>query len=271
MTLLKTVLLTVSITGGLVHSAHAQNNQENSQESSQEKGLTIAQEADKRDLGFGDITADLQMILRDQYGGESTRVMRNKTLEQKSDGDKSLIVFDSPKDVKGTAFLSFTHKADSDDQWLFLPALKRVKRIASSNKSGPFMGSEFAFEDISSQEVEKYSYTYLKNETTEGRDYFVVERDPVDPKSGYSRQVVWLDTAEYRVWKVDSYDRKGDLLKTLTVSNYQQYIGQYWRADTWKMVNHQTGKSTTLNFNNYKFGNGFTDRDFSKNSLARAK
>ena len=267
MTLLKTVLLTVSITGGLVHSAHAKNNQE----SSQEKGLTIAQEADKRDLGFGDITADLQMILRDQYGGESTRVMRNKTLEQKSDGDKSLIVFDSPKDVKGTAFLSFTHKADSDDQWLFLPALKRVKRIASSNKSGPFMGSEFAFEDISSQEVEKYSYTYLKNETTEGRDYFVVERDPVDPKSGYSRQVVWLDTAEYRVWKVDSYDRKGDLLKTLTVSNYQQYIGQYWRADTWKMVNHQTGKSTTLNFNNYKFGNGFTDRDFSKNSLARAK
>ena len=271
MTLLKTVLLTVSITGGLVHSAHAQNNQENSQESSQEKGLTIAQEADKRDLGFGDITADLQMILRDQYGGESTRVMRNKTLEQKSDGDKSLIVFDSPKDVKGTAFLSFTHKADSDDQWLFLPALKRVKRIASSNKSGPFMGSEFAFEDISSQEVEKYSYTYLKNETKEGRDYFVVERDPVDPKSGYSRQVVWLDTTEYRVWKVDSYDRKGDLLKTLTVSNYQQYIGQYWRADTWKMVNHQTGKSTTLNFNNYKFGNGFTDRDFSKNSLARAK
>jgi len=236
-----------------------------------EKGLAIAIEADKRDIGFGDSSVSMEMILRNQYGEETKRSMRNKTLEQQNDGDKALIIFDNPRDVKGTAFLSFTHKSKADDQWLYLPALKRVKRIASSNKSGPFMGSEFAFEDISSQEVEKYTYEYLRNEQLNGQDHFVIERDPVDPKSGYSKQIAWLDTQEYRVSKVDFYDRKGDMLKTLTVSDYQQYLGKYWRANTWEMINHQTGKATVLNFDQYVFNNQFKDRDFNKNSLARAK
>jgi len=237
----------------------------------EQKGLEIAIEADRRDEGFGDVKSDLKMVLRNKHGEESIRIMRNKTLEQDNDGDKALITFDNPRDVKGTSFLSFTHKQGSDDQWLYLPALKRVKRIASSNKSGPFMGSEFAFEDISSQEVEKYTYKYIKEETFDGRDHFVIERDPVDVKSGYSKQVVWLDKAEYRPWKIDFYDRKGDLLKTLTMSGYKQYLDKFWRADLWAMQNHQTGKSTELRFDNWQFGNNFTDKDFTKNSLKRAR
>ncbi len=243
----------------------------NTHTTAETKGLAIATEADRRDLGFGDLASSLTMTLRNKYGEESIRRMRNKTLEQDDDGDKSLIVFDNPRDVKGTAFLSFTHKSGSDDQWLYLPALKRVKRIASSNKSGPFMGSEFAYEDISSQEVEKYTYKYLRDESFDGRDHFVLERDPVDPKSGYSYQRVWIDSQEYRAWKIDYYDRKGDLLKTLTLKDYKQYLGQYWRADNWHMVNHQTGKSTELQYGDWIFRNGYRDRDFTKNSLARVK
>ena len=264
----QTILAISVITGSLLLSAYSVSAQA---QSTQDKGLAIAIEADKRDTGFGDSTVDMEMVLRNQYGEETKRVMRNKTLEQDNDGDKALIVFDNPRDVKGTAFLSFTHKEGSDDQWLYLPALKRVKRIASSNKSGPFMGSEFAFEDISSQEVEKYSYNYLRDEVIDGESHFVIERDPVDPKSGYSKQIAWLDSKEYRVKKVDFYDRKGDLLKTLTVSGYNQYLSKYWRANTWEMTNHQTGKATVLNFEKYHFNNGFKDRDFNKNSLARAK
>ncbi len=240
-------------------------------EQSQQRGLQIATEADQRDQGFGDSAVSLEMVLKNKHGDETTRVMRNKTLEQDNNGDKALIIFDTPRDVKGTAFLSHTHKARSDDQWLFLPALKRVKRIASSNKSGPFMGSEFAFEDIASQEVEKYTYDYLRDETLNEVDTFVIERDPVDPKSGYTRQVVWMDKGEYRVMKIDFYDRKNDLLKTLKVSDYHQYLDKFWRANKWEMVNHQTGKSTILTFSDYQFGNGFRSRDFNKTSLARAK
>ena len=97
----------------------------------EEKGLQIAQEGDQRDKGFGDFTADMQMSLKNKQGQESQRKIRIKTLEVEGDGDKSLSIFDTPRDVKGTAFLNFTHKEGDDDQWLYLPALKRVKRISS--------------------------------------------------------------------------------------------------------------------------------------------
>lgn len=240
-------------------------------ETPEEKGRAIAVEADARDTGFGDSTADLVMILKNRHGQESTRRIRNRTLEVSGDGDKSLVIFDRPADIKGTAMLTFTHKVGHDDQWLYLPALKRVKRISSANKSGSFMGSEFAYEDLASQEVEKYTDRWLRDEEYGGQSCFVIERDPVDPRSGYTRQVVWIDQSEYRTLKIDYYDRKNALLKTLTYHGYQQYLGQYWRADEMVMVNHQTGKSSRLMFENYKFRTGLQDKDFTKNSLKRAR
>ena len=153
----------------------------------EEKGHEVAVEADRRDQGWKDQKADLLMILRNRHGQQSVRELRNRSLEVADDGDKLLVIFDRPRDVKGTAFLTFTHKAGQDDQWLFLPALKR---ISSNNKSGPFMGSAFAYEDLTSQEVEKHTYKHLRDETVENLDCFVVERTPVDPKSGYTKQIV---------------------------------------------------------------------------------
>jgi len=237
----------------------------------EEKGLEIAKEANFRDDGFEDFTAILEMTLRNKQGEESVRVIRNQTLEVPGDGDKSLIIFENPTVVKGTAFLSFTHKVENDDQWLFLPALKRVKRISSSNKSGSFMGSEFAYEDITSQEVEKYTYLWLRDEDDEGKPAFVVELVPVDPNSGYTRQVVWYDQQEYIPVKVDYYDRKNDLIKTLRFHGYRQYARKHWRADRMVMVNHQTGKETLLNWKEYQFKTGLSDNDFNENSLKRAR
>jgi len=241
-------------------------------ETAEEKGLAIAIAADRRDTGFSDHTAEMLMTLRNKHGKESKRKIRIKTLEVENDGDKSLSVFDTPRDVKGTAFLTFSHKVGDDDQWLYLPALKRVKRISSRNKSGSFMGSEFAYEDIASQEVEKYTYKYLRDETLNGIDCFVGESYPVDKKnSGYTRLVSWRDKDEYRLWKVEYYDRKSARLKTLTFKNYQQYLGRYWRASEMNMVNHQNGKSTQLLWSKYQFKTGLTDQDFNKNSLKRIR
>ena len=237
----------------------------------EQKGLDISMEAKKRDLGWQDSTADMQMLLRNKQGQESIREIKMKSLEVANDGDKSLTIFNKPRDVKGTAFLSFSHPVDADDQWLFLPALKRVKRISSRNKSGPFMGSEFAFEDLSSFEVEKYTYKYLGVEEVRGLTNFKVEQYPVDENSGYTRRIVWLDTLEYRINKIDFYDRKDSLLKTLTFSSYKQYLAKHWRADKQEMINHQNGKSTELKWSNYNFKTGLTDSDFNRNSLKRAR
>jgi len=241
-------------------------------ETMEEKGLSVALEADARDSGFGDYTASMTMILRNKQGKESTRQIRNKTLEVVNDGDKSLSIFDTPKDVRGTAFLSFSHKQGDDEQWLYLPALKRVKRINSRNKSGSFMGSEFAYEDIASQEVEKYTYKHLREEDYNGQLCFVGESYPVDKKnSGYTKRISWVDKAEYRIQKVEFYDRKNSLLKTLIVSDYHQYLDRYWRADSMEMKNHQTGKSTRLLWTDYSFRTGLSDKDFNSTSLKRIR
>ncbi len=240
-------------------------------QSAAEKGLAIAIEANQRDKGWQTITSDMTMILRNRNGEESVRTLRIQTLEVPDDGDKSLTIFDEPKDVRGTALLTYSHKSEPDDQWLYLPALKRVKRIASSNKSGPFMGSEFAFEDMSSQEVEKYSYNYLRDEPCGPLVCFVVERFPKDENSGYTKQVAWIDQNEYVMRKVEFYDRKQSLLKTLTVDGYQQYLGRYWRPEKSEMINHQTGKSTDLIIKNYQFRVPLDENDFTQNSLKRSR
>jgi outer membrane lipoprotein-sorting protein len=237
----------------------------------EELGLQISTEVDQRDMGWIDSTADMLMLLRNEHGQESVREIKIKSLEQQADGDKSLTVFNKPRDVKGTAFLSFSHADRADDQWLYLPALKRVKRISSKNKSGPFMGSEFSFEDFSSFEVDKYTYKYLGDESSNGLEAYKVEQFPVDENSGYTRRIVWVDKQEFLIQKVDFYDRKNSLLKTLSYLDYQQYQGKYWRAASMQMVNHQTGKSTELKWDNYIFQTGLKDSDFNRNSLKRAR
>ena len=214
------------------------------------EGKKIAIEADKRDNGWGDNKSKSKMILKNKHGQESVRILRRNVLEvnEKGLGDKSIVVFDSPNDIKGTALLSHTKILKPDDQWLFLPAVKRVKRISSSNKSGPFVGSEFAYEDLLSQEVDKFEYKFIRKERCGDLNCFVVERYPLYENSGYSKQVIWWDSEEYRPQKIDFYDRKNSLLKTLTYLNYKKYLDKYWRADLFKMVNHQNGKSTDIIF-----------------------
>ena len=240
-------------------------------ETPEEKGLAIMTEAKKRTQGFEDFKNKSVMTLTDRNGNTSRRFMRSMNMEVENDGDKNLIIFDQPLDVKGTALLTYTHRTEDDDQWLYLPALKRVKRISSSNKSGPFMGSEFAYEDITSEEVEKYTYKYLRNEKYNDLDCFVVERYPVDKRSGYSKQVIWLDTKDYNPRKTQYFDRKGQLLKVLELKKYNLYIGTIWKPGLLHMVNKVNGKESTLEFLEYEFRTKLKDRDFDKNSLKRAR
>lgn len=232
-----------------------------------EKGQEIARQADQHNVGWKDISADLQMELRNAYGAVSTRELAVQFFEVHADGDKSLVRFLSPADVRGTTLLTHAHSLTSDDQWQFFPSLRRVKRIASENKSGPFMGSEFAYEDMASWELDKYQYQYLGDEIVDGLDAYKLEMTPAYPRSGYTRQVTWLDKQYYRPLKVEYYDRKNALLKTQTYSGYGVYLDRYWRASEMRMVNHQTGKQTWMRWSNYRFGNGYNELTFDKSSL----
>jgi hypothetical protein len=133
------------------------------------------------------------------------------------------------------------------------------------------MGSEFAYEDISSQEIDKYTYSFIEEGDLDGVPTFLVERVPTDERSGYTRQRVWYDQAEYRLQRIDFYDRKDDLLKTLTYHEYRQYLDQFWRSHRMEMVNHVTGKSTTLAFGPFEMQSGLSERDFDQSALQRAR
>ncbi len=243
------------------------------QQSAEARGRAIAEEADKRDTGWGDNSTTMRMVLRNRNGDESVREMRRRALETKGAGagDKSVITFDAPRDVAGTSLLSHTKILDPDDQWLYLPALKRVKRISSANKSGPFVGSEFAYEDLVSQELDKYDYRFVREEPCGDLACYVVERLPLYENSGYTKQIVWWDKDEFRVQRIDFYDRKDALLKTLIYHAYEQYLGQYWRPGLMAMENHQNGKSTDLVFSEWRFDSGLTEGDFTPSRLRRGR
>ena len=242
-------------------------------ETPEEKGYVLAARSDRSDRGFGDSSVALEMVLRNKAGREARRSLSVRTLEvpDESVGDLSLVVFESPPDIEGTGLLSHAKILDPDDQWLYLPALRRVKRISSVNKSGPFVGSEFAFEDFTSLELGKFNYKYLGQEPCGDLVCDVVERIPRYEHSGYSRQKSWIDQEVYQVRRVEYYDRKDALLKTLTLSEYRRYDGGYWRAHKLSMVNHVSGKSTDLLYSDYEFGLGLAEADFSKGVLQRLR
>jgi outer membrane lipoprotein-sorting protein len=244
---------------------------------SERQGYEIAARADSSDNGFGDSRVEARMVLRNAAGQETSRSLSFSTLERANDtvGDKSVVVFNTPRDVEGTALLSHAHILEPDDQWLYLPALARVRRISSTNKSGPFVGSEFAFEDLTALELNKYEYNFISESTIEVAgetlSVDVVGRIPRYENSGYSRQVSYIDQEVYQIRRVEYFDRRGDLLKTLDLSDFRDYGDSTWRAHSLAMTNHRTGKSTELLYEEFQFGVGLTDRDFVRGVLERAR
>lgn len=236
-------------------------------------GLEIAARADRTDLGFGQSEVELQMKLRNAAGQESTRSLRISTLEKpdESVGDKSIVLFDTPRDIEGTALLSHAKILDPDDQWLYLPALKRVKRISSSNKSGPFVGSEFAFEDFTAIELNKFDYKHIGTDTCGALQCDVLERSPRYENSGYTKQIAWVDQTEFQIRKIEFYDRRGDLLKVLELNDYRQYDNGVWRAHLLSMNNVQTNKQTELVYDDFRFDVGLAEGDFVKGRLSRLR
>ncbi len=238
----------------------------------EEKGLAIAKASKAKGEGWGDSTGKMKMILRNAQGETTTRELRILSLEMKDDGDRSLSIFDTPADIRNTKMLTYAHNNAADEQWLYLPALKRVKRISSNSKSGPFMGSEFAYEDLTSFEIEKFKYKYLGDDNSaksHNLDCYKIQAIPNDEYSGYSKQIIWMDKAELRPIHIEYYDKKGELLKTQDFDQYKLYLNKFWRAMVSVMTNVQTKKSTVLEWSDLEFNKGLSEADFHQNVLKR--
>src|SRR5688500_12658716 len=171
--------------------------------SPEQEGQKIARALADKAGGFGDQRLSIHMELHNAQGQQATRDLEVKMLEKKGEAPYSLITFQSPRDVAGTALLSH-----GEEQWLYLPAARRVRRISSSNRSGPFVGSEFSYEDLTG-DVGKYSWKLLGTTACGGgKQCWQVETRPLYADSGYTRRLLLVETDTVRIQKIDFYDRK---------------------------------------------------------------
>lgn len=237
----------------------------------QDRGRAIAEEADRRARGYGDYRARMEMILVDRRGEETRRELELYSLEVSPDEERALIYFLSPRDIEGTGLLTNSFREGEEEQWLYLPALRRTKRISATGRSSPFMGSEFAYEDLVPMYPSQFDYSYVGEDALGGTRCFVIERRPRYDGTGYLRQRVWIDTEEYRVLRVDSWDLRDRLLKTLTVGGYQEYLDGIWRPTEAHIVNHRTEGETRLRWRDYRFGTGLDESDLSRAALGRVR
>lgn len=258
-------------TAGVVALAAGRLPAETQEATAAERGLEIALEADRRARGFGDYQAVMQMILVDRRGEETLRELDLLAFEVSSDEERTLIYFRSPRDIEGTGLLTLSRRDQEEEQWLYLPALRRTKRISPNGRSSPFMGSELSYEDLVPMYPDRFEYSYVGEDVIEGTDCYVVERYPRYEGTGYRRQRVWIDSGEYRVLRVDSWDLRDRLLKTLTLSGYAEYLDGIWRPSEAYIVNHRTEDATRLRWFDYRFGTGLGESDLSRAALGRVR
>lgn len=225
-------------------------------------GEGIEREQDRMQSGYLGETRDMTLTLINAQNEQSVRKLRFAGLEGADRKDKTRVTFTYPPDMKGSALLTHEHGQQDDDQWLYLPEVKRIKRIASSNQSGSFMGSEFAYEDLVVRQIDKYTFKYLGDETIEGKDCFVIERIPRSKNSGYSRVVRWLMKDNLQELRSAYYDRKGDLLKERQMEGHH-LVDSFWRVRKITVTNVQTNKKSVLTFDNVKLKLNLPPREFS--------
>lgn len=208
-------------------------------------GKALAYFMDDRDDGWRDAYLKASMTLISARGDTVSRDIVITTLEQK-DGNKSIVRFNSPPDIRGVAALVHEHPGGVDDTWLYVPASRRTRRISGANRTASFQGSEFTYEDLGRIVVQNYDWKYLDKGTVGKEPVHKVEARPRYKDTGYSRLVVYLHRDHWRVEKVDYYDKAGKLLKTMTESKWKEVHGRFWRGATLTMTNHQTKKTTRI-------------------------
>ena len=191
------------------------------------------------------------MTLVDKKGNREVREMRNFSRKDQDGQFKYLVVFLNPPGVKGVALLTWQNKGAGDDQWLYLPAYGvKTKRVAKGSRKNYFMGTDFTFEDMVSEPLDKFSFERKPDETIDGTAHYVVEITPADPEvvkeSGYKSRTVWVRQDNFFVTRTDYFDRQGKLLKRQTVSDLVNADGGRWRGNTSTMENFDAGHSTVV-------------------------
>ena len=251
------ILAAIFLTFGISSSVSAQNL----------TGKQIVEKVYNRPSG-NDQTADLTMTLTNKSGSQRVRKIKQYS-KQFADVEKSIMFFTSPADVKNTSFMSWAYDTDqSDDQWIYLPALKKTKRISSDSKSDYFMGSDFTYDDLGDRKLEDDTHKLLREETINGKACYVVQSVSKNDKYMYSKTITWVDKSNFIGEKKEFYDEDDELLKILTVKKSEKIAG-IWVISSLEMNNVQKNHKTNMLLSNVKINTGIPATHFSERMMMR--
>ena len=212
----------------------------------------------------------MQMELINKRAKKRNRSVVSYSMDLGKD-KKSIMFFLSPADVKGTGFLTweYDNPDKDDDRWLYLPAMKKTRRISgTSARKDYFMGTDFTYDDLGSRNVDEGTHKLVEEEKADNYDCWVIESKPKDPKDMYSKKVSWIRKDCLFAHKVEFYDKMGNLLKTLTISDIKKIDG-FWTAQKMHIINHQTDHQTILLMSETKYNIEIDENLFTVSNLEK--
>jgi len=231
-------------------------------------GLQIVENVYNRAVGE-DMTADLTMTLINSSGKERVRKIKQFSRDF-GEIEKKIMFFVKPADVKNTSFMTwgYDEEGKNDDQWIYLPALKKTKRISSDSKSDYFMGSDFTYDDLGDRHPTQDTHTILREEELNGEACYVVESTPKDEDYMYSKTITWIIKDKWIGLKKDFYDEDEDLLKILTVEKFTDIKG-FLIIDHTEMKNVQKDHKTVMELKNIEVDTGISKSKFTERMMTR--
>ncbi|MBX7148018.1 outer membrane lipoprotein-sorting protein [bacterium] len=233
-------------------------------------GLDIIQKQDAVNKGFVDEKGTGKMIIKGQGGDEAVREFEYQSLEETaSAGRKALLKITQPANLSGTGLLTYENKGRDDDQWIYLPALKKSNRIVGGAKKGSFIGSDFTYEDMAPRSISDFTYTYVKAEPCGATNCSVIDSVPLPGTSIYSKVTLWVRDDNLQNARMDLYDDKGTLVKRATFDDYRQINAKFWRPYKIMMEDLNRKTFSTLVVESLALQTGLKDADFMTSVLER--
>lgn len=224
----------------------------------------------------GDSTTSSTFRLINSSGQERVReTSADSKLIAGTTDNRRLVNFLQPSDIRGTKTLLIEHSNAEDDMWIYLPAMKKVRRLVASNKKDSFVGTDFSYGDVIGYKVEEWNHKLMREENVAARDCYVIESTPKSPQiadnTGYSKRIGWIDKESFVALRAEIYDLNGSLLKKLTDEDVQNVDSNNHRYQPMKLIaeNVQTGHKTIIEFKNFKANVGIGDDVFTPRSLDR--
>lgn len=223
-----------------------------------------------------DTVAEMAMSIINDRGNTRERKLTLWTKTRDDDTRMQLIRFQAPADVKGTGFLSIENRDREDDNWLYLPALRKTRRIAGSDKQDSFVGTDFTYEDLESEKLDAHAYEVIGSEAVDGTEAWIVEALPTDPdrieETAYSKRELWIGKDHHLLLQARHYDKDGAYVKWLHAEDIRQVPGtDKWRAYRLTMEDVLDGGKTVLEISAYQIDQGVSEDFFTQRYLKRGR